>query len=195
MFFLYNKLLDVILKEILPITKIGVSKGNKIFGGAIINKEDLSTVILGTNNEIENPINHGEIVTLNNYYKFKKFEHHNVSNCIFLSTHEPCSLCLSAITWSGFNNFYYFFPYADTMDKFNIPHDLKIMKEIFNISDGNYNKINHYWKSFSIIKEVQKLKDSEQKILYEKISKIELEYSSLSNFYQTKKGNNSIPLN
>ena len=96
--------------------------------------------------------------------------------CVFIATHEPCSLCLSgqstimtrylpagsnsslitgiihsiaypvcmhesshdisapplpfgaAITWSGFDNFYYLFSYTDTKDAFNIPHDLKILK-------------------------------------------------------------------
>ena len=35
----------------------------------------------------------------------------------FLSSHEPCSLCLSAITFSGFDNFYYLFPYESTSMK------------------------------------------------------------------------------
>ena len=46
----------------------------------------------------------------------------------------------SAITFSGFDNFYYLFPYTATNDEFNIPHDLNILKEVFNISDGNYIK-------------------------------------------------------
>ena len=66
----------------------------------------------------------------------------NEKNCIFLSSHEPCSLCLSAITFSGFNNFYYLFPYESTSEEFGIPHDLNILKEVFNIKDGNYIKNN-----------------------------------------------------
>ena len=38
--------------------------GNKIFGAAIINKDDYSLVTAGSNNETENPIWHGEIYTL-----------------------------------------------------------------------------------------------------------------------------------
>ena len=50
MFKFYNILILKILNEIIPATKISISKGNKIFGAAILNKNDLSTVIVGTNN-------------------------------------------------------------------------------------------------------------------------------------------------
>ena len=65
MFKFYNILILKILNEIIPATKISISKGNKIFGAAILNKNDLSTVIVGANNEIMNPLYHGEISTIN----------------------------------------------------------------------------------------------------------------------------------
>ena len=65
----YNKLFSVIINEIIPETEISISKGNKIFGAAIIRKKDLSTVVIGTNNEVINPLYHGEISTINNFYK------------------------------------------------------------------------------------------------------------------------------
>ncbi len=38
-------------------------------------------------------------------------------------------MCLSpAITWAGFDNFYYFFTHEDLRDAFAIPHDLKILE-------------------------------------------------------------------
>ena len=61
------------------------------------------------NNELINPLFHGEISTINNFFKIKK--NINPKNCIFISSHEPCSLCLSGITWSGFTNFIYLYPY------------------------------------------------------------------------------------
>ena len=54
-------ILNVFLKEVLPLTEKGVAKGSKIFGAAIIKKDDLSVVIAETNNEIENPLWHGEM--------------------------------------------------------------------------------------------------------------------------------------
>ena len=189
----YSRLLDLILNEIIPLTYKNVVKGNKIFGGAIINKVDLSTICIGVNNEIVNPLLHGEISTINNF--FEKNEKVEPNDCIFISTHEPCSLCLSAITWSGFNNFFYFFPYGDTKDKFNIPHDLNILSQVFNIKNGKYNNSNSYWQSFSILKEINKLSTNEGEILNSKINQINKIYEDLSIKYQISKKENNIPLN
>ena len=105
----YYYLTNTILKQIIPKTKISITKGNKIFGAAIINKKDFSTICIGTNNEIINPLFHGEVSAINKFVKISNKKNIKASDCIFLSTHEPCSLCLSAITWCGFDNFYYFF--------------------------------------------------------------------------------------
>ena len=192
---IYNILVSKILDEIIPSTKKAIDKGNKIFGAAILNKKDFSTIIIGTNNEIINPMFHGEISTIYNFYQKKLDNLYKPNDCIFLSTHEPCSLCLSAITWCGFDNFYYFFPYSDTKDKFNIPHDINIMKEVFNLDNGQYNKKNSYWRSYSIINEINKFKTHHNMNLDVKINKIYEEYEILSEKYQKMKNSNKIPLN
>ena len=51
-----EKILNIFLKEVLPLTEKGVAKGSKIFGAAIIKKNDLSLVLAETNNEIEKSI-------------------------------------------------------------------------------------------------------------------------------------------
>jgi len=56
-----SRLLNVIEHDVIPLTRDGVAAGNKVFGAAILRKDDLSLVIAATNNEIENPLNHGEI--------------------------------------------------------------------------------------------------------------------------------------
>ena len=192
---IYNSIIDTILNKIIPETKISISKGNKIFGAAILKKSDYSIVSIGTNNEIENPLWHGEISALKNFYEIPIYERARTKDCIFISTHEPCSLCLSAITWTGFDNFYYFFPYSDTNNKFNIPHDLKVLKEVFKISQGNYNKENSYWKSYSIIEKINLINDPEFTQLNKKVKKINEIYRDLSDLYQKFKSNNNIPLN
>ena len=191
----YNILLNIILDHIVPQTKIAINEGNKIFGAAIVRKKDYSLICVGTNNEIKNPLLHGEICVLNKFYEISPDKRPISKDCLFLSTHEPCSLCLSAITWSGFDNFYYFFPYSDTENLFNIPHDLKILKEVFGISKGKYLKKNVYWKSYSIIENVKSLTNHEKTNLLKNIKKISEIYDNFSKLYQKRKSNNQIPLN
>ena len=186
-----NRILDIFINDLIPQTKIAVSKGNKIFGAFIIKKTDLSLVITGTNNEITNPLYHGEISALFNFFESKKLK---PKDYFFISSHQPCSLCLSAITWSGFDNFYYFFPHDQTESNFKIPHDLNIFKEVFNIDRGEYNKKNNYWESHSIIQKIKEISTEDNSILLKKIQEIQIKYQELSNKYQETKISNNIPL-
>ena len=188
----YDLILDVFINSLIPLTKKSVENGNKIFGAAIIKKSDYSVEIIGTNNENINPIFHGEISTINNFFNKKDIESPN--KYLFISSHEPCSLCLSAITWSGFDNFLYFFPYEDTKNKFNIPHDLNILKEVFNINEGKYNVRNSYWKSYSILKEIDKISGKDKLKILKKVDFITKNYDEFSKIYQNLKDNNKIPL-
>ena len=188
-------ILNVFLKEVLPLTEKGVAKGSKVFGAAIIKKDDLSVVIAETNNEIENPLWHGEMHALKKFYELDANTRPNEKECMFLSSHEPCSMCLSAITFSGFDNFYFLFPYNDTNDEFNIPHDLNILKEVFKINDGEYNKENSYWKSQNINLLIEKLPTSKKEKILSQLREIKKKYQKLSNQYQENKDGNTIPLN
>ena len=189
-----EKFLNVFVKEILPLTEKGVKKGNKIFGAAILKKEDFSLVIAGSNNETDNPMWHGETHTLKKFYEIDKNSRPSEKDCIFLSSHEPCSLCLSAITFAGFDNFYYLFPYEITNDQFSIPHDLKILKEVFKVDNGDYNKENSYWKSHNINMFIEELSSSKKEKFMSQLKEIKKNYVALSNKYQKSKNKNFIPL-
>ena len=191
---LLNRFLRAFKDEILTLTFEGVNSGNKIFGAAIINKNDHSLVVAGTNNETKNPLWHGEIHTLKKFYELDKKKRPDEKNCIFLSSHEPCSLCLSAITFAGFDNFYYLFPYESTSEEFKIPHDLNILKEVFNVTDGKYIKENSYWKSYAINNLIEEIKTNNKKKLMDAFDQIKKIYVDLSNKYQSSKEESSIPL-
>ncbi len=192
---LINRLFDVVENDIVPKTAEGVAHGNKLFGAAILRKSDLSLVLAETNNEMENPLWHGEVHCLKRFYEMPKADRPDTKDCIFLSTHEPCSLCLSAITWAGFDNFYYLFSHEDSRDSFAIPHDLKILKEVFTLDPGGYNAENAYWQSYSLRRLVRELPEAERGPLEARVENISKRYDELSEEYQSGKGDNDIPLN
>ncbi len=64
---LIGRLLDVIEGDIVPLTRQGVAIGDKVFGAAILRKDDWSLVVAGSNHETENPLWHGEVHTLKKF--------------------------------------------------------------------------------------------------------------------------------
>ena len=65
---LLDAFLQCITSEIVPRTARGVATGSKVFGAAILRKEDLSLVVAETNNEKECPVRTRESCAPIEYY-------------------------------------------------------------------------------------------------------------------------------
>ena len=191
---LIDRMLQTIEDDIVPLTPAGVASGNKVFGAAILRKSDLSLVIAGTNNETENPLWHGEMHTLKLLYEMPRSARPAPAECLFLSTHEPCSMCLSAITWAGYDNFYYLFSHEDSRDDFAIPHDLRILKEVFRLDPGGYAKSNAYWTSAGLTDLIVSCDKADKRRFLARIDSLRKTYATLSETYQANKGDSEIPL-
>ena len=201
---LISRLLDVIEFDIAPVTRQGVARGNKLFGAAILRKSDLSVVVAESNNEIENPLWHGEMHAIKRYFEIPADQRPDVKDCLFLATHEPCSLCLSGITWSGFDNFYYLFSHEDSRDSFAIPYDIQILQAVYAVPDPGmetappdrplYNRDNQYWHSHNIAQLIASLDRGHKEVLMARFDDLNGIYADLSAIYQQDKGQKGIPL-
>jgi len=191
---LIQRLLDVVEQDIVPLTRQGVRTGNKIFGAAILRKADASLVVAGTNEEIECPLWHAEVATIKKLYELPRAQRPDPRQCIFLCTHEPCSLCLSAITWAGYDNFHYLFSLQDSRDAFGIPHDLRILQEVFQCQDREYARRNTYWQSHDVQQLIGRCTGPVERDLRRRVERLRRVYDELSAIYQASKGTHEIPL-
>ena len=103
-------------------------------------------------------------------------------------------MCLSAITWAGFDNFFDFFTHEDSRDSFAIPHDLKILSEVFGLPPQGYNRSDAYWTARSVAEVIAGSDAGARPALQDQARRIATEYDALSPDYQSGKAGNAIPL-
>jgi len=183
-------MLQVIEDDVLPLTAKGVADGNKVFGAAILDKE-LNPVTIQTNCELKSPLFHGEVHCI---YDWSEQTPPNkrgeaAKEGVFLSTHEPCCMCISSIVWTGFTKVYYLFPYTLTASQ-GIPHDLNIMHELWGVA--SYRKQNKFCTTACIMTLVDDLPEEEpmKASLQETVKRLVDKYDTLSNQYHEEKVNN-----
>jgi len=159
-------------------------EGNKVFGAAILaDKEGLPVVHADTNQEMVSPLYHGEIYCIKQWSETIA-EKPLPKDSIFLSTHEPCCMCISAICWSGFQKVYYFFPYETTKEQ-GIPHDLNIMHKLWGVD--TYVKKSEFLESVAFHELVAKLPAEERPPLEERMKRLAERYAQLATKYHSEK--------
>ncbi|OAQ73622.1 cytidine/deoxycytidylate deaminase family protein [Pochonia chlamydosporia 170] len=199
---LISTLLKTVEDRIVPLTQKGVASGSKVFGAAILSRSTLRPLTVATNNERVSPLLHGEINCIQQFftvdYQDPSARPDPQKDCIFFATHEPCSLCLSGIAWSGFNEFYYLFTYEDSRDLFSIPYDIDILESVFRVqgeeSDDQvkkrelYNRNNKFFKGRSVEDLLGDLEyEAEREKWRMEIKRVKELYKSLSETYQKGK--------
>ncbi|KAI3394423.1 hypothetical protein diail_2673 [Diaporthe ilicicola] len=201
-----SELLSAILttteKDVIPLTAEGVSSGCKLFGAAILTRPGLEAHTVATNNERESPLLHGEINCIQKFFTSAQQDQAPrpaPRDCVFFATHEPCSLCLSGITWAGFTEFYYLFTYEDSRDLFSIPYDIDILQEVFRVrAPGDtdeslagrplYNRTNKFFTGRSLAELVAEVEDpAEREKWLGEIERVKKLYNGLSETYQEGK--------
>lgn len=157
-----ERMLECIEKEILPITRANVAKGHKWFGAAVLNGQTLETFLAESNTELDCPLFHGEVHTIYEWSKKVPSSERGpaAKASVFLSTHEPCCMCVSSIVWAGFRKIYYLFPYSLTSAQ-GIPHDINIMHELWGVR--SYRKQSKFCSTACILDLVEALDDTEEK--------------------------------
>ncbi|KAF3039763.1 hypothetical protein E8E12_007819 [Didymella heteroderae] len=200
---LVSTLLSTIEHRIVPLTSKGVSSGSKVFGAAILSNTDLTPLTIATNHESLSPLLHGEINCIQQFFTVDFPDSTTRPNprdhCIFLATHEPCSLCLSGIAWSGFKEVYYLFTFKDSRDLFSIPYDIDILEQVFRVraaGEGEealksrplYNRVNRFFKAKALADVIAGISDpTEKEELTKKLNETKALYNGLSQTYQSGK--------
>ncbi|KAI9708721.1 MAG: hypothetical protein M1820_003676 [Bogoriella megaspora] len=131
--FIVSKLLTLAETQIIPKLRESVAAGNLPFGAAITTQEHLEPMTVSTNHVRDSPLLHGETNCIREFFLKPKDSRPEPCNSVFFSTHQPCSLCLSGLAWTGFPIIYYLFTYEETRDLLGIPKEIDILESVFRV--------------------------------------------------------------
>lgn len=166
-----ERILEALKKDQLPVTAAGVAAGGHVFGGMALRADTLETVIVGTNSRQDNPIYHGEIDAIRRFFALEGRP--APEECIFVASHEPCPMCISAIAWAGFPEIWVLFEYDEMAKDFDMPVDVMMYKEIYGANGAR--PVNKFFTKYSIRHEARKQPNAAE--LEQKIKELEAAYA------------------
>ena len=97
------------MRECISLAQVAAENGGAPYGALIADPDEGMVMATGRNDASLNPIWHGEIAAISNLSSLLgDVSVYSVAPKLELyTTAEPCSMCMSAITWSGFGRVYY----------------------------------------------------------------------------------------
>ena len=96
----YDKFMEIALEE----AKLSLKEGNKGFGAILVKNNKILARSHDTEVSENDPTAHAEINVLKKAFKNLGKE---LLNCILISTHEPCPMCMTAIVWAKISELIY----------------------------------------------------------------------------------------
>ncbi len=118
-----QKLMQIAIEE----ARISIREGNSGFGAVIIKGCDLISKSHDTDKTSGDPTQHAEMNVIRSAAgKLGR----DLSDCVIVSTHEPCPMCSTAILWSGISEVAYGYPIKEAIKQGRKRIDLPL-KEVF----------------------------------------------------------------
>ncbi|CAB1055925.1 hypothetical protein D1BOALGB6SA_659 [Olavius sp. associated proteobacterium Delta 1] len=108
--------------------RVSLREGNSGFGAVIIKGRDVISKAHDTDKTSGDPTQHAEM----NVIRSAAAEFGgDLSDCVLVSTHEPCPMCSTAILWAGISEVAYGYPIKEAIEQGCKRVDLSLT-EIFN---------------------------------------------------------------
>jgi tRNA(Arg) A34 adenosine deaminase TadA len=143
-------LLEVVRDEILPLTESEMARGNVSCGSAILRADTLTSVMVGADNRGTNPLFHGNIDSINRFFKLPV--HPPTEELIFLATHDPCPMCAAAIAWAGFKELWILFGQGEVELEPTMRPSPAMYRDLFGVE--GIRQDNGYYARYGIKKQV-----------------------------------------
>jgi tRNA(Arg) A34 adenosine deaminase TadA len=192
-----RRFLHVIEHELLPTTKVEVARGRAVAtdSAAVLDSQG-RVVVAATSQEVACPLHRGAVVAIEQWAKCDQKP--SMSEAIFLATHEPCCLCMTAIVHAGFQTCYYLFP-RETARGQSALHDQRILHELWNVKQ--YRKRNALCSITGIVPLIDALRKTNEREavdeLHACIQRIKAAYDAISCDAEqaTNRTNNALAVN
>ncbi len=93
--------------------------------------------------------------------------------------------CASAAAFSGVKHVFFLFSYEDSRDSFSIPHDLKILRDVFGVTRPVYP--NAFFDAWDLRKAIREAAGPEGDRLRSRMEALNARYAELNDVYQRAK--------